>query len=524
MTNDFNTSADTIGGSTPTPGAPPGNVISGNTFGGIVVGGQAPSPTIKGNIIGASAGGNAALPNGMAGIRLGQRSGASIGGAAAGDRNLISGNSASSTAAGIIGSNCFSGTILGNWIGVDISGTAPLPNGIGVDYNWGGGGSSPTTNFTVGGVNPGEGNVISGNLTAGVRVSATSTGAILGNLIGVAPNGSSAMANGTYGVDYAVSGGPSVGGTTGLTSGSCTGSCNTIRFNTLDGVGATFTTGGGTNVIRGNRISDNGGLGIDQPLDGVTPNDVPDTGPLNFPELTSAIYDSGSGLTTIQGTLVSLASTSFNIDVFANPAADPSGFGEGDIWLGTTVCMTNAGGTGSWSLVVPGQPARMTATSSSSTTSEFSAVYVDSDNDGFGDTFDNCPNLYNPDQIDSDFDNHGDPCDCNDADPNVFAVPAEVTGQAFAANKTTLTWTSVVPDAGPATVHQVLRGFVSHLPVNGSHETCIAPSVPGTSVSDATLPGISAAFWYLVRGVNSCGAGTYGSASSGTPRTSATCP
>src|SRR6185436_19082182 len=148
---------NTIGGTATTPGAPPGNVISGGNGYGIAIGAQVGNNQIRGNIIGATQDGLAALPN-FGGIYLATFSGNNvIGGSAVGDRNLISGNSH----AGVECGECSNGNIVkGNWIGVNISGTAPLPNGIGVVLA----GNSPTRppRLTVGGPGVGDGNVISG--------------------------------------------------------------------------------------------------------------------------------------------------------------------------------------------------------------------------------------------------------------------------------------------------------------------------------------------------------------------------
>ena len=57
----------------------------------------------------------------------------------------------------------------------------------------------------------------------------------------------------------------------------------------------------------------------------------------------------------------------------------------------------------------------------------------------------------------------------------------------------------------------------------GVLETCLG-NFPGTSTTDAFKPPIGGASWYLVRGRNSCGGGTWGVTSSGAPRVSGTCP
>jgi hypothetical protein len=51
---------------------------------------------------------------------------------------------------------------------------------------------------------------------------------------------------------------------------------------------------------------------------------------------------------------------------------------------------------------------------------------LDQDCDGVPDTADNCPSVYNPDQIDADADGYGAACDCNDADPATHPGAAEV--------------------------------------------------------------------------------------------------
>ena len=65
--------------------------------------------------------------------------------------NLISGN-----ATGIQSTGGGANVIQGNLIGTDITGNATLPNGEGISL-------TGTTGFLIGGPNPGEGNVISGN-------------------------------------------------------------------------------------------------------------------------------------------------------------------------------------------------------------------------------------------------------------------------------------------------------------------------------------------------------------------------
>ncbi len=132
---------------------------------------------------------------------------------------------------------------------------------------------------------------------------------------------------------------------------------------------------------------------------------------------------------------------------------------------------------------------------------------------------------YVVDNPDGDLDGSADVCDCAPADPGAFSTPGEVTRLAFASDKETLTWDSSAPGAGGATVHDVLRGALSDLPVGtGSSEICLASGIAAASVPDASTPASGEGLRYLVRGRNVCGVGSYGFATDGTERVSGACP
>ena len=116
------------------------------------------------------------------------------------------------------------------------------------------------------------------------------------------------------------------------------------------------------NAIVANSISSNLLLGIDltaasapvvgEPIpiaipDGVTFNDLLDADEgandfQNFPEI-NLVKLQGDTL-RVHGHLRSLRDASFRLDFYASPAADPSGQGEGAVFLGFTVIETNHGG------------------------------------------------------------------------------------------------------------------------------------------------------------------------------------
>src|SRR5262249_42663646 len=124
-----------------------------------------------------------------------------VGGTAAGAANLVSGNTLEGVR--ITGAGTSRNLVLGNRIGTDAFGTAPLGNGedgVLIDF-------AASAN-TVGGTAAGAGNLISANGTIasgfgrGVRISGAGTTAnlILGNLIGTDPSSSLFLGNVSDGV------------------------------------------------------------------------------------------------------------------------------------------------------------------------------------------------------------------------------------------------------------------------------------------------------------------------------------
>ena len=136
------------------------------------------------------------------------------------------------------------------------------------------------------------------------------------------------------------------------------------------------------NTIRKNDFS-NTGLGIDLGRDGATPNDLldADVGPnnlQNYPVLSG--FEAGAN-TRVQGSLNSLANTTFALDFYANTTADPAGHEGGQRWLGSTTVTTNASGDASFDVLLTGattasETVTATATDLDGNTSEFSLERV----------------------------------------------------------------------------------------------------------------------------------------------------
>jgi len=183
-----------VGGNTPGTR----NLISGNKDSGISI--QHPGTTrnqVLGNYIGTDVFGTASVGNSQDGIDIGfGATNNTIGGDAPGARNLISGNGRYGIV--IDGNGTMSNTVLGNYVGTDVSGTAPLGNaedGVAI--------GGEATDNVIGGDTPGAHNLISSNGSNGVSIrgNGTMSNVVIGNFVGTDASGTAALPNGDNGVD-----------------------------------------------------------------------------------------------------------------------------------------------------------------------------------------------------------------------------------------------------------------------------------------------------------------------------------
>lgn len=384
-----------------------GNVISGN-FDGIDI--FAPDTIVRNNIVGLDATGTTGLFNGTFGIAAVAVSNVTVGGPGADDGNVVSFNGAE----GIFFFEVDTSSIAGNIVGLNAAGTDIRGNGFeGILL-------LDSSGVTV------ASNVVSGNSFAGIVDAGGIDNIIENNRVGTSADGATALGNLGTGIEVAasdatiirsnlVSGNDGHGIETTLGSTDVVMHSNvaglsldlsTVLGNTLDGInvcdGASGTIVGsvalGGNIISGNdengigveptalsnntwaanSIYDNGLLGIDIGIDGVTPNDTNDIDEganqyQNFPELDSALTSGAAS--EVRGTLHTEAGTAFTIHFYSSPAADPSGFGEGQTYLGTTGGTTDVNGDAAFIFIGPalttGHVVTATATTSDGT-SEFS--------------------------------------------------------------------------------------------------------------------------------------------------------
>ena len=371
--------------------------------------------------IGTDPTGTAGPGNGVGVVITAAASGNVIGGSAAGAGNLISGN-----ATGIQSTGGGVNVIQGNLIGTDVTGNSAIPNGEGISL-------TGTTGFLIGGPNPGEGNVISGNSGNGIHVSVGNGCTIQGNKIGTNAAGVESLANqdgivsssapalviggnfnagegnlisgnqadgvslfgsigtvvkgNTIGTDPAATeplgnGGAGVyldqNSTDALIGGVAAGEANAIAWN-QSGV----YNLGVRNAIRANPIFFNQLLGIDNDPSGVTKNDPldADTGAnqlQNFPFISTVDY--GATTLTVHGILKSIPGTTFDLDFYESPSCTPRprDLLQSAYFLGTQQVTTDGAGDAPFDILLNDNnaasqpPISVTATDPNGNTSEFS--------------------------------------------------------------------------------------------------------------------------------------------------------
>lgn len=339
------------------------------------------SNVIAGNYIGPDVSGSIAFPPPQSGgaigfdgvrVRASRSNGNLIGGLSPADRNLLSGNAGGS---GVFFSPSSGNQILGNLVGTDRSGNRALGNGVR--------GLTISFDDVVGGDAAGAANIVSGN-PVGVFVGGLNA-VVMGNRIGVGASGG-ALGNVGAGVDF----NPNASGAR-------------IVQNVVANNGAGVVLGflvGNRNLISQNSIFNNGGVGIDLGVAGVTANDPApdaDTGPnalQNSPVITSV---ERGNLARVAGALAGSPSGSYRIEFFANADRDvdslsplnnvvPGQYGEGEAYVGGVDVVADANGLVNFSVDIPSLPAGkpfITATATDITiesgaprnnTSEFSNV------------------------------------------------------------------------------------------------------------------------------------------------------
>ena len=344
------TNSNTIGGTTPTAR----NIISGNEAGGILLANSTSDNLVQGNYIGLDISGTILVPNENFGVRSapvdlpnnpdtgqptpGNNTGTAnntVGGSIAGAGNVISANAGDgiefegATTVDVNNNEVLQGNyVQGNLIGTDPTGIKSFANlGNGVYL------SSGATNNSIGGTDPGEGNLIANNAFDGVHIDP-----------GAPPSTGQSQGNNTVG--------------------------NTILSNSGAGV---RVNSGIDNLISRNSIFKNGGLGIVLGTAGPnlnTPCNATNTGAndsQNAPVLTAgtggsafitatatdpnnntsqfsnAVAESLSGnVLSLLGNFNSLPNTTYTIEFFSSPSPDPSGFGQGQTYLGSTTVTTAA--------------------------------------------------------------------------------------------------------------------------------------------------------------------------------------
>jgi len=273
--------------------------------------GSANATVIQGNYIGTDAAGISHFPV-FEGIRLIQNTPNSlIGGTSTGAGNLIA------AILGIAFDDSAGGTtIQGNFIGTDVTGTVGFGGSHGI------GGNSP--NIAIGGSEPGAGNLIS-SYDVGIQVGGGTGWIIQGNRIGTDITGTMPLGNGCNGIVTTNAGGNPSGAIGGIAPGQgniiAFSGTQAIEL----GDGSTFTIlgnsifgNGGVGVRLNSTI-----CGIFGPTDNDHCDaDSGANNTQNYPVIAAASFD--DGFVTVSGTLDSVPNTAFRLEFFSNSECELS--------------------------------------------------------------------------------------------------------------------------------------------------------------------------------------------------------
>lgn len=358
--NIYNQSLNTVGGTAD---------ADRNLIGGGIVFTKSDSNAVIGNFIGTTFSGMSTSGTSAHGIQIADTCTYNrIGGIAAGERNLISGNNRGIM---INGSLSHDNSIVGNFIGVAADGYSVAGNAnAGILL-----GDSTYSNII-------SNNVISDNSydEAGIWMDNTYGNTIQSNYIGTDTGMTYPIGNGdpgqfSAGIMLLNGSANNMIGSMSATQG------NIIAHNNGFGI-ALYSNAGIGNSILSNLIYDNAQMGIDLSADSqpdANDSGDGDTGPndnLNYPELSGAFASSSS--VSITGTFNSAANAVYTVQYFTTGSCDASGNGQGHQLLGTETLTTDNSGNASISssfnvVVTTGNVITALATDNNDNTSEFSA-------------------------------------------------------------------------------------------------------------------------------------------------------
>jgi len=295
-----------------------------------------------------------------------------VGGSDPADRNLISGNGA-----GVYLEQNVAGKVQGNLIGTDATVSYAITNGNGIVC------TSPV-GVQIGGPGANEGNVIGGSIAEGF---AGRFSVFQGNFVGTNPSETANLGNLGSGISIDTS---VVVPPTGVLGGMGPGEGNVIAHN---GGGGTFSDPAGllmsgsvgTITARGNRFYDNRPVAIALGLDPPHPadpgdGDVGPNGRQNAPVITGIDYGPP---TVAHAVLSSTPSTTFDVDFYANTSciSFPVVYSEGEQLVGSVQATTDATGVVTIdfplpSPLAPGQGVSALATDPLGNTSEFAQTIL----------------------------------------------------------------------------------------------------------------------------------------------------
>lgn len=334
------------------------NLLSGNrSYGLFIVTRATDSNIFRGNYVGCDASGLNPLPNDVGLMLAAFAKGNIIGGDSPSDRNIFSGNRYAGIEVTDFG--CDGNRISGNYIGVDASGRAPLPNENGIIV------SALVHNLEV------SHNVISSNRQFGLLVTDHADSVcIFDNIIGASADNSDIslpLGNGSAGIMLSAGAHDNIIGTEGHG--------NIIAYNDTAGVMLSDITTL-RNRISHNAIYGNGQAGIDIHPWGTNSNDSADLDDgcnrlMNTPIITSAVYDAVLGKTIVRGILDSRNPQRASVELFL--AYSPSAlFPEGQSFVASATPSSR----GEWKVVIDDDLSSLavtaTATDAYGNSSEFS--------------------------------------------------------------------------------------------------------------------------------------------------------